>query len=408
MLGVAVGFAPETTVIVLGFVLGGIGLGTMSGLVPGLHANNFALLLAGFAPAIPARPLYVGAAMLAAGVTHTFLDIVPALAIGVPDPALAPSALPGHRLVLQGRGREALRLSAMGSLLAVALAVPLAVPVTLAMERVYPVIAANLSVVLGTVSLLLVVTERTMTARVGGAVTLLASGALGVLTLDVPAAGVLPAGNMLAPLFAGLFGAPILIEALSGEGVPPQADAQVTTTRRFVFAVGAVGTLAGALVGYIPAISSAIAAAAALVVLPHRGPRAFVVATSGVNTANTVFALFALVALGSPRTGVLVAVENAGVPHNLPVLLGSVAIAAAAGFLLVLVLGDRYLTLVGSVNNVALSLGVLCLLCVLVVAFTGPIGLAVFGISTLVGLVPARFGSRRMTCMGVLLVPLAL
>ena len=405
---VTVGVTPETTVVTLGFVLAGITLGTASGLVPGLHANNFALLLAGFAPAIPAPPLYTGAAMLAAGVTHTFLDIVPALALGVPDPALAPTALPGHRLVLQGRGHEALRLSAMGSVLAVGLAVPLAVPVTLAMERVYPVVAANLSLVLGTVSVLLVVTERTTTARVGGVVALLASGTLGLLTLDVPTGGVLPAGSMLAPLFAGLFGAPILVEALSGEGVPPQGGKQVTTSRRFVFSVGAVGTVAGALVGYLPGISSAIAAAAALVVLPHRGPRAFVVATSGVSTANTVFALFALVTLGSPRTGVLVAVEETGVPHHLPVLLGSVALAAAAGFVLVLVVGDRYLLLVGRVDNVVLSVGVLGFLCVLVVAFAGVVGLGVFAVSTLIGLVPGQFGARRMTCMGVLLVPLAL
>ena len=398
--------APETTLITLGFILGGIALGTASGLTPGLHANNFALLLAGFAPAIPAHPQYVGAAMLAAGVTHTFLDVVPALALGVPDPVFAPSALPGHRLVLQGRGREALRLSALGSALAVALAVPLAIPVTLGMERAYPTIAANLSLVLGTVSVLLVVTERTMFARLGGTVALLGSGLLGILTLDVPAGGVLPAGDMLAPLFAGLFGAPILIEALSGSGVPPQDDARVTTSRGFILLVGAVGTLAGALVGYLPAISSAIAAAAALTILPHRGPRAFIVASSGVGTANTVFALFALVALGSPRTGVMVAVESADVPHNLPVLLSSVAIAAVCGFLLVLLVGDRYLALAGGVDNVTLSVGVLSFLCLLVLAFTGLVGLGVFAVATLVGLIPGRFGARRMTCMGVLLIPL--
>lgn len=406
--GVAVGVTPETTATALAFVLGGITLGTVSGLVPGLHANNFALLLAGFAPAVPADPLYVGAAMLAAGVTHTFLDIVPALALGVPDPAMAPTALPGHKLVLQGRGREALRLSALGSVLAVAFAVPLAVPVTLGMERLYPLIAANLSIVLGAVSLLLVVTERTTLARVGGALSLAFSGALGVLTLDIPTGGVLPAGDMLAPLFAGLFGAPILIEALGGEGVPPQADSRVTTSRGFVLGVGFVGTLCGAFVGYLPGISAAIAAGAAMVVIPHRGPRAFVVATSGVSTANTVFALFALVALGNPRTGVLVAVENAGVPHNLPILLGSVAIAAPVAFVLVLLVGDWYLELVGSVDNARLSVGVLSFLCVLVGAFTGLVGLLVFAVATVVGLIPARFGSRRMTLMGVLLVPLAL
>lgn len=405
---VAVGVSPETTVTTLAFVLGGISLGTLSGLVPGLHANNFALLLAAFAPAIPADPLSVGAAMLAAGVTHTFLDIVPALALGVPDPAMAPTALPGHRLVLEGRGREALRLSAVGSVLAVAFAVPLAVPITFGMTRLYPTIAAHLPLFLGTVALLLVVTERTTLARLGGALSLALSGILGVLTLDVPATGVLPVGDMLAPLFAGLFGAPILIDALGGEGVPPQADARITTSRGFLFGVGLAGTLCGAFVGYLPGISAAIAAGAAMVFIPHRGPRAFVVATSGVSTANTVFALFALVALGNPRTGVLVAVESTDVPHNLPILLGSVAIAATVAFVLVLRVGDWYLDVVGSVDNVRLSVGVILFLCLLVSAFAGAVGLAVFAVATAVGLVPARFGSRRMTLMGVLLVPLAI
>jgi putative membrane protein len=407
MVGFTVGVDPAATFVTLGFVISGVLLGTASGLVPGLHANNFALLLAGFAPAVPGDPLAVGCAMLAAGVVHTFLDVVPALALGVPDPAMAPTALPGHRLVLRGRGYEALRLSALGSALAVAFAVPLAVPVTVAMERAYPTIAANLGPVLAAVCLSLVLTERSPVAMAGAAVTLAASGALGLVALDIPAAGVLPVGDMLAPLFAGLFGAPILIEALSGEGVPEQDDTRITASKRFLLSVAFVGTISGAVVGYLPGISSAIAAAAALALVPNYGPRAFVVASSGVSTANTVFALFALVALGSPRTGVLVAVDRAGVPLVLPTLLGSVAIAAACGFVLVVSVGDWYLDAVGSVDNAALSVSVLAFLCVLALAFAGLIGLGVFVVSTAVGLLPARFGARRMTCMGVLLVPLA-
>ena len=405
-MGPSLSVAPEATVLTVAAVLGGITLGTASGLVPGLHANNFALLLASVAPSVPVAPQYVGAAMLAAGVVHTFLDVVPTLALGVPDPAMAPTALPGHRLVLAGRGYEALRISALGSALAVGFAIPLAVPVTLGMQRVYPTISAHLSLFLAVLCIVLVVTERTMIARVGATITIMASGLLGIATLDAETGGLLPTGGMLVPLFAGLFGAPILIDALGGTGVPPQEDGQIRRGSGFVLVVAFVGTLCGALVGYIPAISSAIAAAGALLVLPHRGPRAFVLATSGVSTANTVFALFALVALGSPRTGVLVAVEEAGVPHNLPILLSSVAIAAAVGFLLVLVLGDRYLDIVGNLDNRRLSLFVLGFLCLLVAGFAGLVGLAVFAVATAVGLVPARFGARRMTCMGVLMVPL--
>jgi putative membrane protein len=94
--------APRATAMALGFVAAGVALGAISGLVPGLHANNMALLLAGVAPSIPGPPLYVGMAMLAAGVVHTFLEIVPTLALGVPDPAMAVAALPGHRLVIGG------------------------------------------------------------------------------------------------------------------------------------------------------------------------------------------------------------------------------------------------------------------------------------------------------------------
>jgi putative membrane protein len=406
--GVELLLRPEATALALGFVAAGIALGTASGLTPGLHANTFALLLAAVAPAIPGPPRFVGAAMLAAGVIHTFLDVVPALSLGVPDPAMAPSALPGHRLVLRGRGREALRLSALGSGLAVVFAIPLALPVTWVMERAYPALSANLSLLLGAVIVLLVTTEPTSRSRVGAAVAMAASGTLGIVALDWPTQGLLDVSGMLMPLFTGLFGAPILVEALGGEGLPAQADPVVTTSPLLVGYVALLGTFSGAIVGYLPGISSAIAATGALVAIPRRGPRAFIVATSGVNTANAIFALFALLALGDPRTGVLVALDEAGVPIALPLLLATIGLAAAVGFVLVVTLGDRYLALVGAIDHTRLCLAVLGLLVLLVGVFAGVSGLGVFVASAAVGLIPARLGARRASLMGVLLVPLAL
>jgi putative membrane protein len=406
--GLALAWDPGATGWALAFVGTGIALGTLSGLTPGLHANNFALVLGSLAPAVPGPPGHVAAAMLAAAVVHTFLDVVPALSLGVPDPAMAASALPGHRLVLAGRGREALRLSALGSLLAVVFAVPLAIPVTEAMVAANPAIRAHLPTLLAVVAVLLVSTERGLRRRTGAVVSLVGSGLLGSATLDLTLSAPLGRGSVLTPLFAGLFGAPVLLEALAGEGVPPQDDPVVATTRPFVLVIALVGTFAGAIVGYVAGISSAIAATGALVVIPSKGPRAFVVATSGVNTANTVFALFALVALGSPRTGVLVAVDEAGLPLNLPLLLSSIAIAAAVGFVLVRQVGDRYLALVGTVDQRAVSATVLALLAGLSFAFAGAAGIGIYLVATAVGLVPGRFGCRRASLMGVLLVPLAL
>ena len=391
----------------VGFAFGGVALGTASGLVPGLHANNFALLLAATATSIPADPLFVGVAMLTAGVVHTFLDIVPMLTLGVPDAAMAISALPGHRLVVEGRGREALRLSAVGSGLAVAVALPLALPITWLMTHAYPVITANLWIVLGGVVCLLVATESTPEAIVGGLLSFGLAAALGWITLDVTPEAPLGAGSMLTPLLTGLFGAPILLDAMGGGGVPPQADAKLTMGRRDLGLTAGAGSIAGAIVGYLPGISAAIASVLALPAVPNRDPdRGFIVATSGANTANTVFALFALIALGTPRTGVMVAVDDTGVPLDVPVLLAAVVVGAACGTLLVVALGDRYLLTVGRMNYTTVSLAVLGFLVCLSFAFTGFLGVVVFAASTIVGLVPPRFGARRVHLMGVLIGPL--
>lgn len=402
-------FAPGFSVGLLVAVAAGIALGTASGLTPGVHANTFALLLAAGAPSVPGPPALVGAAMLAAAVVHTFLDVVPALALGVPDPAMAATALPGHRLVIEGRGREALRLSALGSVAAAVFALVLATPVSAVMLVVYPVVAANLPVFLAGVVAFLVVTEPTKRAALGGTACFIASAVLGLLTLDATPSAPLPTGDVLAPLFAGLFGAPVLLDAANGDGVPPQDDADLSLSPRTLALCAVAGTIAGALVGYLPGVSSAVAAVVALLAVPgNAGAREYIVASSGANTATAIFALFALASTGEARTGVLVALSRANVPLDLPVLLGAVVLAAFAGVVLVTVVGDPYLRVVGGADYRRVSAAVLCVLVVFAFLFAGAFGVGVFAAATVIGLLPVRVRTRRVHLMGVLLGPLML
>ncbi|SHH37753.1 tripartite tricarboxylate transporter permease [Halobaculum gomorrense] len=401
--------APPAAISLLAYTLAGCALGCCSGLVPGLHANNFAFLLAAVAPALDAPPVPLGCAMLAAGVVHTFLDVVPSLALGVPDAAMAAAALPGHQLVAEGRGREALRLSAVGSGLALAIAVPAAVAVTAGMRVAYPHLRAWLPVVLGGVALLLVLTEPTARRRLAGGFTFALATALGLAALAAPTEPLVAAGGVLAPLFAGLFGVPVLVDALGGTGVPPQADARIGLSRRELAGAAAAGAGGGAAVGYLPGVSAGVAAVLALPATAGRDPtREYVVATSGANTATAVFALFAYWAFDATRSGVLVAMGDAGVPAALPTLVTAVAIAAGAGTVGVIVLGDAALRVVGALPHAPLVAGVLVGLALLSVAFVGAVGLVVFAAAAAVGFVPVRFGCRRVHLMGVLLGPLAL
>jgi putative membrane protein len=407
LLGVQPVVDPELTLLTLACIGAGSIMGTISGLIPGLHANNFALVLASVASSVPAAPLLVGVTMLAAGVVHTFVNVVPALALGVPDAETAVTTLPAHRLVQQGRGEEAIRLTALGSLLAVVCAAVLAVPVTRGMEAGYPTIMDNMALVLVAVVVAMIVAEPTRRAQFGGAIAMLASGLLGAVTLSIEPSAPLDAGGMLAPLFAGLFGAPILLDAMAGGGVPRQSGPMIRSTRQRVLVTALAGALAGAIVGYLPGISAAIAAVAVLAVLPGGvDDRGYVVATSGVDTANTIFALFALSAIGQPRTGVMVALQKTGAPVELPILLAAVALSGVVGFVVVLTVGDWYLQVVGQADYRTLSMSVIALLLVVSFLLAGWVGILAFCVATAIGLIPPHLGARRVHLMGVLIGPL--
>jgi putative membrane protein len=401
------------TLTLLAFTGVGVGLGTLSGLVPGLHANNFALVLVAVAPAAPGPPAAVACAVLAAGITHTFLDVVPALALGVPDAAMAAGALPGHRLVLGGRGREALRLSALGSGGALVVALPVAVPLTALVHHgeadLYALLPALLVVVFG----LLVVAERRPSKVLAAAFLVCLSGALGLATLGdaTTFGGLLTIGGVLTPLFAGLFGVPVLVDAARSGGVPAQDDAAIAVGPRVVGRSVAAGVAGGGLVGYVPGVSAGVAATLSLPLASAGGERdpdpdrTYLVATSGANTATAVFALFSLVALGAPRTGVTVALGELGHPRLLT-LLAVTVVAGVVAAALVPVVGDRYLRLVGRLDPLKTSLVACALLGLLSYLFAGLAGVAVLGVAALVGLLPVRLGVRRVHLMGVLAVPL--
>jgi TctA family transporter len=127
---------------VLGFSLLGTILGAAAGLVPGLHINNLAYMLGASAGALSAAVLgalsgfgagadeallLVGAMLVSCLVANLLTAILPSVFLGAPDPALALSVLPAHRLLLEGKGVEAVRCSltgCVGALAACLLALP--------------------------------------------------------------------------------------------------------------------------------------------------------------------------------------------------------------------------------------------------------------------------------------------
>ena len=331
----------------LASVLAGYLLGVISGLIPGIHTNNFALVLLAFSPVLSEHglPLVCIAAMiLANSLSHTFHDIIPAIFLGAPGDDMALAVLPGHTLLLEGRGAEAIRLSALGSAGSVALALITAYPLSIIFRSVYPILQEYIAWVLIFVVLIMVFTEKGepdqgLLQRIrypfSAFIVFMLCGLLGVFAFEMehlmhPFLS-LGEPSILLPLLSGLFGSSqLIISLMSHPLIPFQFRSRMELDRKRIARGIIVGGTSGSLVAWLPGISSSIATVFARLLIKQdfgRGPDAmsdnfdhddsitesakeFIVSISGVNTCNAIFGLLALVVIGKSRSGAMVAING--------------------------------------------------------------------------------------------------
>ena len=103
-------------------------LGTFTGLIPGFHVNNVALIAVSLTPIAIGigLPLDIIAGMIVScGMVHTFLNYIPSALVGAPDDNMALALLPGHRMLVTGQAAQGVAYSARGSQMGMIMAIPL-------------------------------------------------------------------------------------------------------------------------------------------------------------------------------------------------------------------------------------------------------------------------------------------
>ena len=389
--------------LLAGTVLG-VAIGTVSGLVPGVHANTMASVLLG-GEAILASvfgPEALGAALFAALVTHTFLDIIPSTFLGIPDADTALAVLPAHALCLEGKGEEAVRIGALGSAMAVVLSIPLILAFFLLLPPLQPFLDIWIGVVILAVSGFLIVKAESPPLAFA---VFAASGLLGVFTLAHDYLSWIGLGSpaILMPLLSGLFGIPVLLTAGSG-GIPPQRFTGLALEGRGIAFQSLLGSIAGAVVGWLPGLSTATANALLASVIRYEGDRrGYLLAASASNTANAFLGLAALYALSRTRNGVMAALALTELPPFTSVLLAG-CLAACAAYLITIRLGGSAARL-SVLRSPHLQAGVILFVVLLSFLLCGPFGLLILVLATALGMVPYLLNVPRLFCMGAVMVP---
>ncbi|MCX8207590.1 MAG: tripartite tricarboxylate transporter permease [Methanothrix sp.] len=402
-------------------------LGVISGLIPGLHVNTFATILLGASPAmmeLGLSPYHVAVIILSASISQTFVDAIPTVFVGAPDSDTVLAVLPGHRLMLRGRGIEAVRLSAIGSAGSVLVALSLIPPLSWVFSSYYDLLMEWIWLILLSIALVMIMNERdidpapykTMKRRAFALSVFITSGLLGIFAFETQDLISSPLGlepDILLPLLSGIFGASSLILSIfSSTEMAEQRDTGFDLPAVPLMRSILLGGAAGSLVAWIPGVSPAVAT---MLTRLGRGTededlsaREFLVSVSGVNTSCAVLSLVALFVISRPRSGAAAAINelidlDAGQLHAMIVIATAVALVS---YITTVWLAGIAGSLLSKIDYRNLSIFVLGALAMTAIIFTGAFGIFIFLISTLIGLVPHLAGIRKTHAMGVLMLPL--
>ena len=413
---------PDIILFRLYMSLLGAAIGTFSGLVPGIHVNTLAaMMLAGypllsdiFSSFIPAEllPLCVASCIMSASIVHSFVDYVPSVFIGAPDLDDVVSALPGHRLLLEGRGMAAVRSAAIGSFVGASVSIILAIPLQLILISGFSDYLDSITaIVLVAVILLMILHEKEPVRMVWCSCTIIISGLLGIacMDLDIPCGGMISEGTLLFPMLTGLFGMPAMLESLRNPRIEEQRDDEIYPIGPIP---GAKGVLTGILTGWFPGITSTTGAILSDSVTPERTPEGFISMIASIGTSASIIMLVTMSITGKGRSGTMIIIGDilgdsvmGAMNVCFLLLLLTAAFAAFLGYHSTIICGKVMSKTINHIDTLILNKACILLILALVILMAGPYGLMILIVSTLLGFLPIRIGISRVYLTGCLLIP---
>jgi putative membrane protein len=393
------------TEILIAIIIGTL-FGCITGICPGIHINLLSILILSLSPLLLqyTSPVILAIIIISMAITHTFLDSLPSIFLGAPDSDMALSVLPGHRMLLQGLGYEAVVLTVMGSLLAVLVVIfisPILVPLV---SKFYPIIKNYIPHILILASTFLIIKERK--SKTWALIVYLLAGVLGIITLN------LPLKQPLFPLLSGLFGTSILtISLIQKTKIPKQIITKTEISNKETAKSLTKGFFASALCGLLPGLGAAQAAIIASSVERKTRIKSFLLLLGSINTMVMIISFIALYTINRTRNGAVVVIskilEFFNIQHLILFLAVSLIVAGIAT-ILALQLAKVFSKIMTKINYQKTCLFIIILIIGLVTILTGPLGLFILIISTSTGMIPTLKGIGKNHLMGCLLLPVIL
>jgi len=438
--------------LILLFCVLGVITGIATGLLPGLHVNNIALILLSLSGVIVGTFSFlysygiseefifilIAIFILSVSISHTFHDVIPSTFLGAPDEDMALSVLPAHSLLLEGKGYEAVALSALGSYGAIIFCFLILFPIRFIIGNplfFYETLREIMFWVLVAISILMIGTEKAKINLFGlkgiipsflgmifAIFVFLLSGVFGIIIFSIPIDSPIGLSSpVLFPALAGLFGTPTLLTSLMTKPVIPKQNIEEPILdkkfKKSAFLSIITGSLGGILVSIIPGITSATGTILAMNARGESNKKQTIVTLSAVNTACAFFVVVVLFIILRSRSGATLAAKELisvkewtsfFMPSTLSYMLIALLLGGTLSYFSTLFVGKIFAKHFANMSYTLVVKLTISLVVFLVFLFTGFIGIIILLVATCIGLLPVEWGIRRSHCMGILLFPIIL
>lgn len=396
----------------------GILIGTTTGMVPGIHVNTAGAILFASSTFLLTflSPEFLCVVMVAMSIAHALIEFVPSMLLGVPEEGTATSILPGHRMVLQGRAKEVIRIVCVGGFGAILVTILMLPAFAILLPMLHDMSKPFTWMILLFASIYLTYSLTSTHRDFLWSLLLFAlSGILGWTIFQTP----ISSGVTLMCIFSGLFGISTILFSLNDNSTLPHQNSFYDLNIDFdkfksIFAGGITGAILGFLPGFGPAQGTVIAQAASGTSDSDDDTVNFLLATSGLNISDCLFSLMAIYIIGNPRSGIAVymsyLISQMSLNHLIIYIFASL-LAVSVSLVFALRLGDSFSKLMGGVDYKKLSISVILLqiaiLFIFIFYYGAPVGYMVLALitSTAMGMLPHYLGIGKSHLMGVLIVP---
>ena len=381
----------------LGFIFG-----IFAGLCPGMHPNTLFFIVLAISSILNVDSYSLIAFIITLSITDLFMNYIPNIFLSIPDSSLVLNVLPGHKLVLEGKGYDALFisiLSSLGTLLLTISLLPILIKfLPLIHSFVYPFI--HFLLLLTIVWMCLV--EKGIKNKILCALMYLLSGIWGILCLNSP---LIKSDEVLFPSLMGLFGLSSLLLSLNQKSNLPKQKLSKEIEVGKIWKSILIGFFAGLISGILPGIGQA-QSATMISTFGKLSTQEFLGALSGINMANLAFSIISLYSLEKVRSGAAAAIEKVSNFETSELLFSCciMIFSASLATILTWILGKKILKFLQKINYKILTEIVISIILIMVFSFTKFIGLFILFISTCIGILPQILGIKRTSNMGFLMI----